>query len=135
MKPKNYKEKVCEVCERPFVPRSGVQKLCPECMAKRDEKPVRPPTAKEIRARNVRQKETIKALRAEIERYRGKFVLPHQTLVAQIETFEEAIKRQREMIAEGQRSVAAMGQRNHELRKAMQQAIEILQKALKENER
>ena len=133
MKAKVYREKICEGCERPFVPRSGVQKLCPECRAKRAEKPVRPPTAKEIRARNILQKDTIKALRAENERLRGKLLAPQQALVAQIETLEKAIERQREMVGEGQRSVAAMGQRNHELRKAMQQMIEILQKALKEN--
>lgn len=133
MKAKVYREKICEGCERPFVPRSGVQKLCPECRAKRAEKPVRPSTAKEIRARNIRQKDTIKALRAENERLRGKLLAPQQALVAQIETLEKAIERQREMVGEGQRSVAAMGQRNHELRKAMQQVIEILQKALKEN--
>ena len=135
MKSKNYKEKVCEGCGRAFVPRSGVQKLCPECRAKRAEKPVRPPAAKEIRARNVRQKEAIKALRDEIERLRGKLLAPQQVLVAQIETLEKAIERQREMVGEGQRSVAAMGQRNHELRKAMQQVIEILQNTLKENKR
>ncbi len=135
MKAKVYKEKICEGCERPFVPRSGAQKLCPECLAKRAEKPVRPPSAKEIRARNIRQKATINELRAEIERLRGKLLAPQQALVAQIETLEKAIERQREMVAEGQRSVAAMGQRNHELRKAMRQAIEIFQQTLKRSER
>lgn len=135
MKTKQYKEKICESCERPFVPKSGAQKLCPECRAKRAEKPVRPPTAKEVRARNVRQQDTIKALRDEIERLRRKLLAPQQALVAQIETLEKAIKWQKESIADKQRSIAAMGQRNHELRKAMQQVIEILQKALKENER
>lgn len=132
---KAYREKICERCDSPFVPASGSQKLCNECRAKLAEKPLREPTMKELVARNKRQYEAIKRLQDEIVRLKGATLAPRQALVSQIETLEKAIARQRQMISEGQTSVAAMGQRNHALRKGIEAAIEVLIKTLNEDQR
>ena len=129
---RSFAEKTCEICKRNFVPTSGAQKRCPECRDKIAQKPARPPTAAEVRARNARQKETIKALRDEIFRLKGRILAPQQLLVSQIETLEKAIERQRELVKEEQLKAAAIGQRNHELRKGIEEAIALLDRLLKE---
>lgn len=42
---RKYKAKICKSCDKAFVPRSGVQKICDDCRAKKAARPVRPPTA------------------------------------------------------------------------------------------
>ena len=114
---RNFSDKICEKCGHAFSPTSGAQKRCPECRA----------ALKQLAERNKRQTETIKKLQAEIAKLKGTMLAPQQALVAQIETLEKAIARQREIVGEGQRAVAAMGQRNHELRKGIVAVIDALQ--------
>ena len=132
---RNYKAKICKSCGEEFAPRSGVQKICNDCRAALAEKPKRAPTNRQLAEMNGRQRATIKRLQEEIAKLKGTMLAPRQALVSQIETLEKAIARQRQMISEGQTSVAAMGQRNHALRKGIEAAIEALQGILKEDGR
>jgi hypothetical protein len=132
---KNYKEKICESCGKAFVPRSGVQKICDDCRAKEADRPRRAPTAAMLREYNRRQKETIRKLQEEVATMKAKSLAPQSALFAEIKTLKKALDQQREMIGEGQRLVAAMGHRNHELRKGIAATIESLQGILKEDGR
>lgn len=132
---RNYKAKICKSCGEEFVPRSGVQKICDDCRAALAEKPKRAPTNRQLAEMNGRQRATIKRLQEEIAKLKGTMLAPQQALVSQIEQLEKAIARQREIVGKGQRAVAVMGQRNHELRKAIAAAIESLQRILEEDAR
>ena len=132
---RNFSDKICEKCGKAFAPASGVQKRCPDCRAALAEKPKRAPTNRQLAEMNGRQRATIKRLQEEIAKLKGTMLAPQQALVSQIETLEKAIARQREIVGEGQRAVAAMGQRNHELRKGIVAAIEAMQGILKEDGR
>ena len=129
---KHYKAKICKSCGEEFVPRSGVQKICDDCRAKEADRPRRAPTAAMLREYNRRQKETIRKLQEEVATMKAKALAPQSALFAEIKTLTKAIEQQREMISEGQRSVAVMGHRNHELRKGIAATIEALQGILKE---
>ena len=132
---RNSSDKICEDCGKAYAPASGAQKRCPDCMAALAEKPKRAPTNRQLTEMNGRQRATIKRLQEEIAKLKGTMLAPQQALVSQIEQLEKAIARQREIVGEGQRAVAVMGQRNHELRKAIAAAIESLQRILKEDAR
>ena len=132
---KKYKAKICKSCGEEFVPRSGSQKICSDCRAKEADRPRRAPTAAMLREYNRRQKETIRKLQEEVATMKAKALAPQSELFAEIKTLKKAIEQQREMIGEGQRSVAAMGHRNHELRKGIVATIEALQGILKEDGR
>lgn len=132
---RDYREKICECCGNAFVPRSGVQKICSDCRAKEAGRPKRAPTAAQLREYNRRQKETIRKLQDEIVKLKAKALAPQASLLAEIETLKKAIERQRAMVGESQRSVAAIGHRNHELRKGIAATIEALQGILKEDGR
>ena len=132
---RKYKAKICKSCGEEFVPRSGVQMICDDCRAKEADRPRRAPTAAMLREYNRRQKETIRKLQEEVATMKAKALAPQSALFAEINTLKKAIEQQREMIGEGQRSVVAMGHRNHELRKGIAATIEALQGILKEDGR
>ena len=132
---KVYAEKICEKCGKAFVPRSGVQKRCPDCRVELAQRPKRALTNKQLTEMNGRQRATIKRLQEEIAKLKGTMLAPQQALVSQIEQLEKAIGRQREIVGEGQRAVAVMGQRNHALRKGISAAIGALEETLKEDGR
>lgn len=130
----SYSDKICK-CGKVFTPTSGAQKRCPACRQALAEQPECAPTSRQLAEMNRRQRETIKRLQTEISELKGKMLAPQQALVSQIEELEKAIARQRKIVGDGQRAVAVMGQRNHELRKAIAAAIESLQRILKEDAR
>lgn len=132
---RNFSDKICGKSGKAFAPTSGAQKRCPDCRAALAEKPKRAPTNRQLAEMNGWQRATIKRLQEEIAKLKGTMLAPQQALVSQIEQLEKAIARQREIVGEGQRAVAVMGQRNHELREAIAAAIESLQRILKEDAR